>query len=72
MKELYKIKVSGRVGCGKTTKAWEIFEEREAAGLSTVLVDDGKVRGIYRGANPDYVTVETALEGYELTVTEVQ
>lgn len=72
MKELHVIKVSGRVGCGKTTRAWEIFEEREAAGLSTILIDDGKVRGIYRGSNPDYVTVETVLEGYELTVTKVQ
>lgn len=72
MKELYKIKVSGPVGCGKTTKAWEIFEERKASGLSTVLVDDGKVKGIYRGSDPDYVTVETVEEGHDLTVTEVQ
>ena len=72
MKELYKIKVSGPVGCGKTTIAWEIFDEREEAGLSTVLVDDGEIRAVYEGRDPDYVTVVTALEGHELTVTEVQ
>ena len=72
MKELYKIKVSGPVGCGKTTRAWEIFDEREEAGLSTVLVDDGKVKGIYKGLDPDFVTVETVEEGYELAVTEVR
>lgn len=72
MKELYKIKVSGPVGCGKTTRAWVIFDEREEAGLSTVLVDDGKVKGIYRGEDPDYVTVEVVEEGHKLTVTEVR
>ena len=72
MKQLHVIKVSGPVGCGKTTKAWEIFDERGKAGLSTVLVDDGKVKGIYRGEDPAYVTVETVEEGHELTVTEVQ
>lgn len=66
------IKVSGPVGCGKTTKAWEIFDEREKAGLSTVLVDDGKVKGIYRGSDPDYVTIETVEEGHKLAVTEVR
>ena len=49
-----------------------IFDEREEAGLSTVLVDDGKVKGIYRGEDPDYVTVEVVEEGHELTVTEVR
>lgn len=72
MKELYKIKVSGPVGCGKTTRANAIFEERAAEGLSTRMVDDGEIRAVYRGADPDYVTVVTALEGYELTVIKVQ
>lgn len=72
MKELYKIKVSGPVGCGKTTRAWVIFDEREEAGLSTVLVDDGKVKGIYIGEDPDYVTIETVEEGQKLAVTEVR
>lgn len=73
MKELYRIKISGPVCCGKTTRAWEIFEEREVAGLSTVLIDEGRVRGIYRGLNPDYVTIEVSeAEGHELKVTEVK
>lgn len=72
MKELYAIKVSGPVGCGKTTKAWEIFEERKAAGLSTILVDDGKVKGICRGSDHDCVVIETVEEGHELTVTKIQ
>ena len=72
MKELHIIKVSGPVGCGKTTRAWEIFEERKAAGLSTILVDDGKVRDRYEGLDHACVVIETALEGHELTVTEVR
>ena len=72
MKELHVIKVSGPVGCGKTTKAWEIFEERKAAGLSTILIDDGNVRDRYEGSDTDCVVIETVEEGHELTVTEVQ
>lgn len=71
MQELYKVQVSGRVGCGKTTKAEELFEELEEAGVSAVLIDDGSVRAKYRGSNPDYVTVETVEDGGPLTVTKV-
>lgn len=72
MKELYKIKVSGPCRIAAADRAWEIFEERAEAGLSTILVDEGRVKGIYEGLDHDYVTVETVEEGHELTVTEVQ
>ncbi len=71
MKEPYKIQVRGKVCSGKTTKAEELFDERKAQGLSTKLVDDGSVRAIYQGANPDYVTIETVEDGGPLTVTKV-
>jgi adenylylsulfate kinase-like enzyme len=71
MKELYKIQVRGKVCSGKTTKAEELFDERKAQSLSTKLVDDGSVREIYRGFNPDYVTIETVEDGGPLTVTKV-
>lgn len=72
MKQLYKIQVSGKVGCGKTTKAEELFDEMSSKGLSCRLVDDGSVRAKYRGENPDYVTIETVEDGGPLTVTKVQ